>query len=40
MFLPLKKGAVIADGFIGLYKTILSLSIIYFIGMLILTLTR
>ena len=32
-------GAILADGYIGLYKTILSLSIVYFIGEMILTLT-
>lgn len=32
-------GAILADGYIGLYKTILSLSCLYFIGELILTLT-
>lgn len=32
-------GAVIADGYIGLYKTILSLSIFYAFGQVILTLT-
>ena len=32
-------GAILADGYIGLYKTIVSLSILYFIGELILTLT-
>jgi len=32
-------GAIIADGYIGLYKTIVSLSIIYLIGEIIVTLT-
>ena len=32
-------GAILADGYIGLYKTILSLSILYFVGEIILTLT-
>lgn len=32
-------GAVLADGYIGLYKTILSLSCLYFIGEVILALT-
>jgi dipeptide/tripeptide permease len=32
-------GAILADGYIGLYKTILVLSIFYFVGELILTLT-
>ena len=32
-------GALLADGFIGLYKTILCLSIIYFLGEATLALT-
>ena len=32
-------GAVIADGYIGLYKTIFSLSIFYAIGQVVLTVT-
>ncbi len=32
-------GAILADGYIGLYKTILFLSIFYFFGEVILTLT-
>lgn len=37
--IALFKGAIIADGYIGLYKTILSLSIVYFIGEVVVTLT-
>ena len=32
-------GAILADGYIGLYKTILSLSCLYFVGEVILALT-
>ena len=32
-------GAILADGYIGLYKTILSLSCLYFVGELILVLS-
>ena len=32
-------GAILADGYIGLYKTIISFCIFYFIGEMILTLT-
>lgn len=32
-------GAILADGYLGLYKTILFVSIVYFIGEVILTLT-
>jgi solute carrier family 15 oligopeptide transporter 1 len=37
-FCPL-LGAIIADAYIGQYKTIVSLSIVYFLGELVLTLT-
>ncbi|KAH3753821.1 solute carrier family 15 member 2-like isoform X1 [Dreissena polymorpha] len=37
-FMPL-IGAVIADGYVGRYKTILSLSCVYFVGSLVLSLT-
>ena len=37
-FTPL-VGAILADGYIGLYATILSLSVVYFVGELILTIT-
>ena len=33
-------GAILADGYIGLYKTIISLSIFYAFGEILLTLTR
>ncbi len=33
-------GAILADGYIGLYKTIISLSVFYAIGEAVLTLTR
>ena len=33
-------GAILADGYIGLYKTIVSLSFLYAIGEILLTLTR
>jgi dipeptide/tripeptide permease len=32
-------GAILADGYIGLYKTILSLSCLYFLGEVVLVLT-
>ena len=37
-FSPL-MGAILADGFIGLYKTILYVSVVYFVGEVILCLT-
>ena len=37
-FSPL-LGAILADGFIGLYWTILSVSVVYFVGELVLFLT-
>ena len=33
-------GAMLADGYIGLYKTIISLSVLYALGEIVLTLTR
>lgn len=38
-FMPV-LGAILSDGFLGLYKTILYLSVVYVFGEAILTITR